>query len=139
MPDPKPKRTAIVSTGKTALATVAPEISVPLAAAEKTKEVLTGDIVVVRTMRNIGTKKNPVWQEKEVHYNLAAAGLGGLAIAGAALVGVVAWNGFGTLGGGFRGIKDSRKPSSSGNPVVDFFAAVGDAVVAPFKKLTGQP
>ena len=59
---------------------VAPEAAIPTLAAEKAAEVatkfLTGDLVVVRTLRNIGTKKNPIWQEREVHYNLMTGAVG---------------------------------------------------------------
>ncbi len=113
MPDPKPKRAAIVSTGKAALATAAPEIAVPLAVAGKAAEVagkvLTGDIVVVRTLRNVGTKKNPVWRETEVHYNVAAVGLGVLAASLGAGVAVYAWEGVPTPFGNLAGLKDNYR------------------------------
>lgn len=90
-------RAAIVRTGKAAVAVAAPEAAVPLAVAEKAlgaaKDILTGDIVVVRKTENVGTKKHPVIRETETHYNLLSAGLGALAVGAAAFVGVSAWEG----------------------------------------------
>lgn len=106
-------RQAVVSTGKAVALAAAPEAAIPLAVAEKAGEailkVATGDIVVVRTIRNIGTKRKPVWQEREVHYNAISAGLGVLAIGVAAFVATSAWEGRtgGAFFGGSPGLKDN--------------------------------
>ena len=82
----------------TALAPLAPEIAFPAAAAthvaRSVTEIVTGDIVVIHSTVPRGTKKNPLPPlEVEYHINLAALGIGALAIALAAFVGVIAWEG----------------------------------------------
>ena len=91
-------RKAIVRTGKAALAVAAPEAAIPAAIAERAvqagKEVLTGDIIVVRKTENVGTKKHPIVKETETHYNAVSVGLGFLAVGVGAFLGAAAWEGF---------------------------------------------
>lgn len=82
----------------TALVTAAaPEAGIPLAIAGKAAEVaekaLTGDLVTIRTVKNVGTKKNPVIQETVAHVNPLALGLGAAAVGVAVFVGVSTWQG----------------------------------------------
>lgn len=84
----------------------------PLAAAkpiaETVAQVVTGDIVVIRSILPRGTKKNPLPPLLvETHINLAAIGIGAFFLALAGLVGIVAWRGFGTtFFGRIDGIQD---------------------------------
>jgi|SRR6267143_377973 len=90
-------RKAIAKVPKAALAVVAPEVAIPTEIAGKAlglaKDVLTGDIVIVRKTENIGTKKHPIMKETETHYNLISVGAGAALIGIAAFVGVSAWEG----------------------------------------------
>src|SRR6267143_1952693 len=94
-----------VTKGSKEAAKAALSIAAPLAAAQKAADVaqavLTGDIVVVRTIENVGTKKHPIMREKEVHYNLVSVGAGALLVGAAAYVAVSAWEG--RAGGYFFG------------------------------------
>lgn len=100
---------------KAAATALAPEVAVGLEiagkAAEAAGKALTADIVVVKTLRNIGTKKNPVWQEKEVHYNVVAAGAGILVLGVAGFVAASAWEG--RAGGAFFGPSPRLKDNYS--------------------------
>ncbi len=91
------RKANVKTAAKAALAVAAPEVAAPAAVAEKAaqvaKDVLTGDLVVVRKTETIGTKKHPIVKETEVHYNLLSTGLGLAAVGVAAFLGVSAWEG----------------------------------------------
>src|SRR5437879_7732419 len=112
MADKPTPRKATVSTGKALARVVAPELAVP---AEVLGNAVSGDLVVIRTRKNVGTKRKPEWREVEYHVNPAMVAIAG--VAGAiALVGVwVAWEGPPLIGGG---LKDSAYWSSIVDPIV---------------------
>ena len=123
----------------TALATVAPEALLAKVAADKgtavVKDVLTGDIAVVRVSYPRGTKRKPLPPvEVEYHVNLVGIGLGAFLLALGAIAVGIAWNGIQTFGGGLRGLKDSapgRGGGSSPSPL--------DQAIADFKHILGLP
>jgi len=88
-------------------------------AASTVAQVVTGDIVVIRSILPRGTKKNPLPPLLvETHINLAAIGIGAFFLALTALVGIVAWNG----AFGVQGIKETRegRAPATGIPGADF-------------------
>jgi|SRR5438445_757503 len=102
MADKPTPRKATVSTGKALAKVVAPELAVP---AEVLGNAVSGDLVVIRTRKNVGTKRKPEWREVEYHVNPATgaiAAVGGLFAIG---LGWLTWEGFSTIG--IPGLKDS--------------------------------
>lgn len=77
------------------------------AAARTIANVVTGDLIVLRTEIPRGTKKNPLppWIV-ETHINPMAIGLGGLAVALAAFVGIIAWEGVPLIAGRTPSVRD---------------------------------
>src|SRR5438445_3869003 len=113
MADKPTPRKATVSTGKALAKVVAPELAVP---AEVLGNAVSGDLVVIRTRKNVGTKRKPEWREVEYHVNPATGAIAAVAGLFAVGLGWLAWEGFSTLG--IRGLKDSEYWSSIVDPIV---------------------